>query len=170
MDGAEWKLTSSFWSCRVVVSREHPSHPDTGDCSDPEVASLSSQPTSPSPGSSVTSSACASPQPSLSHNLWNSVCMNVQLRVHQFDSSQRAFSSFFLIWLGNIISSYPSLKVLKGLLFAVRQSCRWLTRGLCYQKLWADLDIWKCGRKKKHLMIASLHFIQHVQTQREVNF
>lgn len=93
IDGAEWKLTSSFWFCRVVVSHEHPSHPDTGDCSDQEVASLSSQPTSPSPGSSVTSSACASPQPSLSHNLWNSVCMNVQLRVHQFASS------FFLIWV-----------------------------------------------------------------------
>ncbi|TNN04444.1 hypothetical protein fugu_001473 [Takifugu bimaculatus] len=54
---------------RVTVSHERPSNPATDDCSDQEVASLSSQSTSPSPGSSVTSSASASPLPSLSQSL-----------------------------------------------------------------------------------------------------
>ncbi|XP_070832198.1 tubulin monoglutamylase TTLL4 [Chaetodon trifascialis] len=54
---------------RVVVSHQHRSHPDNDDGSDREVASVSSLPVSPSPGSSVTSSACASPQPSLSQSL-----------------------------------------------------------------------------------------------------
>ncbi|KAM3608336.1 uncharacterized protein V6R79_023264 [Siganus canaliculatus] len=54
---------------RVVVSHQRSSHHDRGDCSDKEVASYSSLPVSPSPGSSVTSSACTSPQPSLSQSL-----------------------------------------------------------------------------------------------------
>ncbi|KAI3356017.1 hypothetical protein L3Q82_017287 [Scortum barcoo] len=53
---------------RVVVSHQHRSHQDD-DGSDGEVASVSSLPVSPSPGSSVTSSACVSPQPSLAHSL-----------------------------------------------------------------------------------------------------
>lgn len=52
---------------RVVVTHTHHSFED--DCSDGEVASVSSAPFSPSPGSSVTSSACVSPQPSLAHSL-----------------------------------------------------------------------------------------------------
>nr|XP_046259954.1 tubulin polyglutamylase TTLL4 isoform X2 [Scatophagus argus] len=54
---------------RVVVSHQHQSHHDNGDSSDREVTSFSSLPGSPSSGSSVTSSACASPQPSLSQSL-----------------------------------------------------------------------------------------------------
>ncbi|XP_073330013.1 tubulin monoglutamylase TTLL4 [Pagrus major] len=54
---------------RVVVSLQHRSHHDNDDGSDREVASVSSLPVSPSPGSSVTSSACTSPQPSLSQSL-----------------------------------------------------------------------------------------------------
>uniref|UniRef100_A0A3B4UQW3 Tubulin tyrosine ligase-like family, member 4 n=1 Tax=Seriola dumerili TaxID=41447 RepID=A0A3B4UQW3_SERDU len=55
---------------RVVVSHRHRSHrDDNDDGSDREVASVSSLPVSPSPGSSVTSSACASPQPSLTQSL-----------------------------------------------------------------------------------------------------
>lgn len=50
----------------VVVSHQLRSHPDNDDGSDREVASVSSLPVSPSPGSSVASSACTSPQPSLS--------------------------------------------------------------------------------------------------------
>ncbi|XP_041856917.1 tubulin polyglutamylase TTLL4 isoform X2 [Melanotaenia boesemani] len=56
---------------RVVVShrrrRLHSS--DDDDCSDTEEPSFSSLPISPSPGSSMTSSACASPQPSLTQSL-----------------------------------------------------------------------------------------------------
>ncbi|CAK6973175.1 tubulin polyglutamylase TTLL4 [Scomber scombrus] len=52
---------------RVVVSLQHRSDEDDG--SDGEVASVSSLPVSPSPGSSVTSSACASPQPCLTQSL-----------------------------------------------------------------------------------------------------
>ncbi|KAM9347778.1 tubulin monoglutamylase TTLL4 [Symphorus nematophorus] len=54
---------------RVVVSHQHRSQHDNDDGSDREVASVSSLPVSPSPGSSVTSSACTSPQPSLSQSL-----------------------------------------------------------------------------------------------------
>lgn len=54
---------------RVVVTHQHCSHHDNDDGSDGEVASVSSLPASPSPGSSVTSSACTSPQPSLSQSL-----------------------------------------------------------------------------------------------------
>nr|XP_020443669.1 tubulin polyglutamylase TTLL4 isoform X2 [Monopterus albus] len=55
---------------RVLVSYQHRSHHgDDDDGSDREVASVSSQSLSPSPGSSVTSSGCASPQPSLSQTL-----------------------------------------------------------------------------------------------------
>ncbi|XP_044072796.1 tubulin polyglutamylase TTLL4 isoform X3 [Siniperca chuatsi] len=51
---------------RVVVSHQHHSHHIDNDyASDREVASVSSLPVSPSPGSSVTSSACASPQPNI---------------------------------------------------------------------------------------------------------
>lgn len=53
---------------RVVVSHQHRSHQDD-DGSDREVASVSSMPVSPSPGSSVSSSACVSPQPSLTQSL-----------------------------------------------------------------------------------------------------
>uniref|UniRef100_UPI0037E7AC36 tubulin monoglutamylase TTLL4 n=1 Tax=Semicossyphus pulcher TaxID=241346 RepID=UPI0037E7AC36 len=53
---------------RVVVSHQHRSHHDD-DGSDGEVASVSSLPVSPSPGSSVASSACTSPQPSLTQSL-----------------------------------------------------------------------------------------------------
>ncbi|KAJ0070186.1 hypothetical protein NL108_002508 [Boleophthalmus pectinirostris] len=53
---------------RVVVT--HTQHSFEGDeGSDGEIASVSSAPFSPSPCSSVTSSACVSPQPSLSHSL-----------------------------------------------------------------------------------------------------
>lgn len=54
---------------RVVVSLQHCSRHDNDNSSDREVASVSSLPVSPSPGSSVTSSACTSPQPSLSQSL-----------------------------------------------------------------------------------------------------
>lgn len=55
---------------RVVVSLQHRSDgADEDDGSDGEVASVTSLPVSPSPGSSVTSSACASPQPSLTQSL-----------------------------------------------------------------------------------------------------
>ncbi|GLD56657.1 tubulin polyglutamylase TTLL4 [Lates japonicus] len=55
---------------RVMVSHHHRSHhDDNNDGSDREVASVSSLPVSPSPGSSVTSSACTSPQPSLTQSL-----------------------------------------------------------------------------------------------------
>lgn len=55
---------------RVAVTHQHLSHrDDSDDGSDGEAASVSSLPFSPSPGSSVTSSACASPQPSLSQSL-----------------------------------------------------------------------------------------------------
>lgn len=55
---------------RVVVTHQHHSHQDdSDDGSDREAASVSSLPVSPSPGSSVTSSACASPQPSLTQSL-----------------------------------------------------------------------------------------------------
>ncbi|XP_037644936.1 tubulin polyglutamylase TTLL4 isoform X1 [Sebastes umbrosus] len=55
---------------RVVVTHQHRSHQDDDDDgSDVEAASVSSLPGSPSPGSSVTSSACASPQPSLTQSL-----------------------------------------------------------------------------------------------------
>ncbi|XP_049904584.1 tubulin polyglutamylase TTLL4 isoform X1 [Epinephelus moara] len=56
---------------RVVVTHQHRSHRDDDDDegSDGEAASVSSLPVTPSPGSSVTSSACASPQPSLSQSL-----------------------------------------------------------------------------------------------------
>lgn len=55
---------------RVVVSHQHQSdRADEDDGSDRDVASVSSLPVSPSPGSSVTSSACASPQPSLTQSL-----------------------------------------------------------------------------------------------------
>ncbi|KAM7406948.1 hypothetical protein PAMA_002923 [Pampus argenteus] len=50
---------------RVVVSHRA----DEGNCPDREVASISSLPVSPSPESSVTSSACASPNPSLTQSL-----------------------------------------------------------------------------------------------------
>lgn len=53
----------------VLFSRVVVSHHDSDDGSDREVASLSSLPVSPSPGSSATSSACVSPQPSLSQSL-----------------------------------------------------------------------------------------------------
>lgn len=53
---------------RVVVTHSHRSFEDD-DCSDGEVASVSSAPLSPSPCSSVTSSACASPQLSRAHSL-----------------------------------------------------------------------------------------------------
>lgn len=53
---------------RVVVTHTHRSFEDD-DGSDGEVASVSSAPFSPSPGSSVASSACVSPQPSLAHSL-----------------------------------------------------------------------------------------------------
>lgn len=57
-------------SSRVMVSHHHRSHhDDNDDGSDREVASVSSLPVSPSPGSSVTSSACTSPQPSLTQGL-----------------------------------------------------------------------------------------------------
>ncbi|XP_040924828.1 tubulin polyglutamylase TTLL4 isoform X2 [Betta splendens] len=55
----------------VVVSHQHrPLHDDDDDAhgSDRELASVSSLPVSPSPGSSATSSACSSPQPSLSQS------------------------------------------------------------------------------------------------------
>lgn len=55
---------------RVVVSLRHRSHhDDDGDGSDREVASVSSLPASPSPGSSVSSSACTSPPPSPAQSL-----------------------------------------------------------------------------------------------------
>ncbi|XP_032371284.1 tubulin monoglutamylase TTLL4 [Etheostoma spectabile] len=54
---------------RVVVTQQHHSHPDDDAGSDGEAASVSSLPYSPSPGSSVSSSACASPQPSLTQSL-----------------------------------------------------------------------------------------------------
>lgn len=54
---------------RVVVSHQHRSCLNDDEGSDGEVASVSSLPVSPSPGSSVTSSACTSPQPSLSQSL-----------------------------------------------------------------------------------------------------
>ncbi|XP_022074937.2 tubulin polyglutamylase TTLL4 [Acanthochromis polyacanthus] len=53
---------------RVVVSLRHRSHHDD-DGSDQEVASVSSLPASPSPGSSVSSSACTSPPPSPAQSL-----------------------------------------------------------------------------------------------------
>lgn len=53
---------------RVVVTHTHRSF-EEDDGSDGEVASVSSAPFSPSPGSSVSSSACVSPQPSLAHSL-----------------------------------------------------------------------------------------------------
>ncbi|CAJ1079024.1 tubulin polyglutamylase TTLL4 isoform X1 [Xyrichtys novacula] len=61
-------LTSPSRS-RVVVSHQHrpPHNDDEG--SDGEGVSVSSPPVSPSPGSSVTSSACTSPQPSLTQSL-----------------------------------------------------------------------------------------------------
>nr|XP_020512789.2 tubulin polyglutamylase TTLL4 [Labrus bergylta] len=61
---------------RVVVSHQHRPHHDDG--SDGEVASVSSLPVSPSPGSSVTSSTCTSPQPGLS--------LSQSLLPHQFAS------------------------------------------------------------------------------------
>ncbi|XP_054471592.1 tubulin polyglutamylase TTLL4 [Anoplopoma fimbria] len=55
---------------RVVVTHQHrPNQDDYDDGSDMEAASFSSLPVSPSPGSSVTSSACASPQPSITQSL-----------------------------------------------------------------------------------------------------
>ncbi|XP_035860124.1 tubulin polyglutamylase TTLL4 isoform X2 [Sander lucioperca] len=54
---------------RVVVTQQHHSHHDDDAGSDGEAASVSSLPVSPSPGSSGTSSACASPQPSLTQSL-----------------------------------------------------------------------------------------------------
>ncbi|XP_069576550.1 tubulin monoglutamylase TTLL4 [Brachyistius frenatus] len=56
---------------RVVVSHQHRClrSGDDEDGSDGEDASASSLPTSASPGSSVSSSACASPQPGLAHSL-----------------------------------------------------------------------------------------------------
>ncbi|XP_069388592.1 tubulin monoglutamylase TTLL4 isoform X2 [Paralichthys olivaceus] len=55
---------------RVVVSHRHRSlHDDNDGASDGEVARVSSLPVSPSPGSSVTSSACTSPQPSPTQSL-----------------------------------------------------------------------------------------------------
>ncbi|XP_034535046.1 tubulin polyglutamylase TTLL4 isoform X8 [Notolabrus celidotus] len=54
---------------RVVVSLQHRPRLNDDEGSDGEVASVSSLPVSPSPGSSVTSSACTSPQPSLTQSL-----------------------------------------------------------------------------------------------------
>ncbi|XP_038577230.1 tubulin polyglutamylase TTLL4 [Micropterus salmoides] len=55
---------------RVVVSLQHHSHHDNhDDASDRDDASVFSLPVSPSPGSSVASSACASPQPSPAQSL-----------------------------------------------------------------------------------------------------
>ncbi|XP_060945188.1 tubulin polyglutamylase TTLL4 [Limanda limanda] len=55
---------------RVVVSHHHHlDHDDNDDASDREVTCVSSLPVSPSPGSSVTSSACTSPQPSPTQSL-----------------------------------------------------------------------------------------------------
>ncbi|XP_034430522.1 tubulin polyglutamylase TTLL4 isoform X2 [Hippoglossus hippoglossus] len=55
---------------RVVVSHHHRlHHDDNDDTSDREVTCVSSLPVSPSPGSSVTSSACTSPQPSPTQSL-----------------------------------------------------------------------------------------------------
>lgn len=59
---------SSSTQSRVLVTHTRRSF-DEDDGSDGEVASVSSAPFSPSPGSSVTSSACVSPQPSLAHSL-----------------------------------------------------------------------------------------------------
>lgn len=59
---------SSLSRSRVVVTHTHRSFEDD-DGSDGEVASVSSTPFSPSPDSSVTSSACVSPQPNLAHSL-----------------------------------------------------------------------------------------------------
>lgn len=53
---------------RVVVTHTRRSF-DDDEGSDGEVASVSSAPCSPSPGSSMSSSACVSPQPSLAHSL-----------------------------------------------------------------------------------------------------
>ncbi|XP_072301123.1 tubulin monoglutamylase TTLL4 [Eucyclogobius newberryi] len=53
---------------RVVVTHTKRSF-EVDDGSDGDVGSVSSAPFSPSPGSSVTSSACVSPQPGLSHSL-----------------------------------------------------------------------------------------------------
>lgn len=61
-------LTSPSRS-RVVVSLQHRPHHNDDEGSDGEVASVSSLPVSPSPGSSVTSSTCTSPQPSLTQSL-----------------------------------------------------------------------------------------------------
>ncbi|XP_033984616.1 tubulin polyglutamylase TTLL4 isoform X1 [Trematomus bernacchii] len=55
---------------RVVVTHQHRSqHIEDDDGSDREASSVSSLPVSSSPGSSVSSSACASPQPGLAHSL-----------------------------------------------------------------------------------------------------
>ncbi|XP_053296410.1 tubulin polyglutamylase TTLL4 isoform X1 [Pleuronectes platessa] len=55
---------------RVVVSHHHClDYDDNDDASDREVTCVSSLPVSPSPGSSVTSSACTSPQPSPTQSL-----------------------------------------------------------------------------------------------------
>ena len=55
---------------RVVVSHHHHlHHDDNDDASDREVTCVSSLPVSPSPGSSVTNSACTSPQPSPTQSL-----------------------------------------------------------------------------------------------------
>ncbi|XP_031729863.1 tubulin monoglutamylase TTLL4 [Anarrhichthys ocellatus] len=55
---------------RVVVTHQHRSHHDDyDDGSDTEAASVSSPTASPSPGSSLASSACASPQPGLTQSL-----------------------------------------------------------------------------------------------------
>ncbi|KAM4731682.1 tubulin monoglutamylase TTLL4 isoform 1-T2 [Anableps anableps] len=56
---------------RVVVSHRSCSYRNSSDedCSDPELASVSSLPASQSPASSVTSSACVGPQPSLTQRL-----------------------------------------------------------------------------------------------------
>ncbi|KAF3843462.1 hypothetical protein F7725_002311 [Dissostichus mawsoni] len=54
----------------VVVTHQHRSqHIEDDDGSDREASSVSSLPVSSSPGSSVSSSACASPQPGLAHSL-----------------------------------------------------------------------------------------------------
>lgn len=55
-------------SSRVVVSHQNRSHHDDDDSLDGEAASVSSLPLSPSPESSVGSSACASPQPDLTQS------------------------------------------------------------------------------------------------------
>ncbi|XP_063744262.1 tubulin polyglutamylase TTLL4 isoform X2 [Eleginops maclovinus] len=55
---------------RVVVTHQNRSqHVEEDDGSDRETSSVSSLPVSSSPGSSVSSSACASPQPCLAHSL-----------------------------------------------------------------------------------------------------